>query len=62
MYTISHFGNEYQANGSIQDALNVIGLDVGNNDPYVNGQQANMGATPAPGARVTFRPRSSGKA
>lgn len=62
MYTIRHFGNTYEGNGTIRQTLNDNNVDVGQNDPYINGNQASLDDTPGNGSTVTFRPRASGKA
>ena len=65
MWRLSHFGNDYNCNGAIRDALAVltdVQTAVGNHIPYVNNQQADIGHVPPEGATVTFRPRMSGKA
>lgn len=62
MYTLKWMGQEYQGTGSIRETINAVGIDVGANDAYVNGQQVDTGNVPNTGATVTFRPRASGKA
>lgn len=62
MYTLSYFGQEVTSTGSIRDALRSAGIDVGNNQPYINGRLASVDETPPAGSNVTFRPAASGKA
>lgn len=65
MWTLNHFGNEYQCNGNIQSALNAlpeVGNAVANQVPYVNGTAVDTTSIPPNGSNVSFRPRVSGKA
>lgn len=62
MYTISYFGRTTQGQGNLREALELAGIDVGNNQPYVSGGQIDINSTPPSGSTVTFRPAASGKA
>lgn len=62
MYTISYFGQETRGTGTIRQLLTQSGIDVGQNQPYINGNQASFDDTPPAGSTVTFRPAASGKA
>ena len=63
MFTVSYFGNEMTGSGvTIAQVLSNHGITVDNQDPYVDGTMASMTTIPHAGARVTFRPRASGKA
>lgn len=65
MWEMTHFGETYDCNGSIGNAIASIpsvANAVGNQVPYVNGVQAGLDTVPPTGAKVSFRPRMSGKA
>ncbi len=62
MYQITYFGQNASGTGSIRSLLSQLGIDVGTNQPYVNGVQTSLDDTPAAGSTVTFRPPASGKA
>lgn len=62
MYTLKWMGQEFGGTGTIRDTINAAGIDVGQNEPFVGGQQASFDTVPNAGATVTFRPRASGKA
>lgn len=61
-YTLTYFGQTINATGTIREALEASNLEVGNNQPYINGVRADFDDTPEAGDRVTFRPAASGKA
>lgn len=61
MWTLVHFGQEHRCTGSIGEAVGNLNINP-TGDPYINGEQATIDATPTPGSRVTFRPRAAGKA
>lgn len=62
MYRLRFFDQSAEATGTIREAIASAGFDIGNNKPYVNGEQVPLDHVPAPGSQVTFRPAASGKA